>query len=114
MDISNRAESRILAHANAVEEGMAALKCKNYVLCISLLNDVLDSDKNNWSARLVISLAHLGLHETFAAATHLRYVLDHCTDDRIKARAAMALTRAEEVLERNYKEQAAKRHYGAI
>jgi hypothetical protein len=114
MDISDRAESRILAHANAIQEGLAALKGRNFVLCISLLNDVIDADKNNWTARMAVALAHLSLHETFAAATHLRYVLDHCTDDKFKSRAAMALTKAEEALERDYKEQAAKRHYGAI
>ena len=114
MDSASRAENTILSHANSVQEGLDALRCRNFVLCISLMNPVLDADKSNWTARMAIALAHLSLKETFAASTHLRYILDHCPDDRTKARAAMAMTKVEESLERAHKEEAAKRHYGAI
>jgi cytochrome c-type biogenesis protein CcmH/NrfG len=114
MDIPEPLQNLVLSNANLVEDGVAAFRLQDFKACIKHLSRALDKNKSDWRARMFLAMAYFTTGETFPAANHLRYLHDKCPDQLVKTKSAQALALLENKIEEARKQEAAKRHYGAV
>ena len=98
MEIPKSLEELVLAHANLEQDGISALRQNDFLQSIKIFSACIDKDKNNWQARLCLGLAYFNADQIYAAASHFRYLKQHCPDKTIRNDAIAALVAVEQEL----------------
>jgi thioredoxin-like negative regulator of GroEL len=66
-------------------------KTGEYAQAITVLTDILDSEPQNWHARLYLGASYFKTGQPMAAARALRYVYEKTSDPLLKQKACLAL-----------------------